>query len=177
MAIDMKTVIAEGAMRLLVEKKVKKLTVKDITEECNITRQTFYYHFEDIPDLMRWIAEKMFDKIMSEILDKDDPESALRYMLSVAIDMHPNMERVMQSKYGDEIEKKVNEFVYRFSMELIEKNGMFKNYSIGERKFILRFYSQAIVGVVRGWTKEDMQHMDEIVHLIHLMLTGEVHPF
>ena len=52
MAIDMKKTIAEAASNLLFEKKVKKLTVKDIVEECHITRQAFYYHFEDIPDLI-----------------------------------------------------------------------------------------------------------------------------
>ena len=54
MAIDMKKTIAEAASSLLFEKRVKKLTVKDIVEECHITRQAFYYHFEDIPDLIHW---------------------------------------------------------------------------------------------------------------------------
>lgn len=44
MAVDMKETIAEAARKLLMEKKVKKLTVKDIVETCEITRQAFYYH-------------------------------------------------------------------------------------------------------------------------------------
>ena len=55
MPIDMKGTIAQAAMTLLTEKYVKKLTVKDIVEECHITRQTFYYHFADIPEMFRWI--------------------------------------------------------------------------------------------------------------------------
>ena len=51
MAEDMKKEIAEAARILLIEKGVKKLTVKDIVEECHITRQTFYYYFENIPEL------------------------------------------------------------------------------------------------------------------------------
>ena len=54
MAEDMRETIANAAKTLLFDKKVRKLTVKDIVEECHITRQTFYYHFEDIPDLMAW---------------------------------------------------------------------------------------------------------------------------
>ena len=41
----MKEIIAEAARKLILEKKVKKLTVKDTVEECQITRQAFYYHF------------------------------------------------------------------------------------------------------------------------------------
>ena len=51
--MDMKEIIAEAARKLILEKKVKKLTVKDIVEECQITRQAFYYHFEGIPDLIQ----------------------------------------------------------------------------------------------------------------------------
>ena len=51
MAVDMKESIAQAAKVLLTEKGVKKLTVKDIVDACHITRQAFYYHFEDIPAL------------------------------------------------------------------------------------------------------------------------------
>ena len=52
--MDMKEIITEAARKLVLEKKVKKLTVKDIVEECQITRQAFYYHFEGIPDMIQW---------------------------------------------------------------------------------------------------------------------------
>ena len=72
MAADMKEVIANAARNLILEKKVKKLTVKDIVEECHITRQAFYYHFEDIPDLMRWQLKQGARKLMDECLKNQD---------------------------------------------------------------------------------------------------------
>ena len=66
MAIDMKKTIAEAASNLLFEKKVKKLTVKDIVEECHITRQAFYYHFEDIPDLIQWVLYQEMEIVLEE---------------------------------------------------------------------------------------------------------------
>ena len=42
MSIDMKETIAETAKYLVSKKQVRKLTVKDIVDECQITRQTFY---------------------------------------------------------------------------------------------------------------------------------------
>ena len=42
MPIDMKAAICRSASELLTKKRTKKLTVKDIVEECGITRQTFY---------------------------------------------------------------------------------------------------------------------------------------
>ena len=49
MAIGTEELIVQAVGRLLMQKKVKKLTVKDIVEECGITRQTFYYHFRIYP--------------------------------------------------------------------------------------------------------------------------------
>ena len=58
MTINMKETIAQGALSLLLDDKVKKLTVKDIVDICQFMRQTFYYHFADITELFRWILEK-----------------------------------------------------------------------------------------------------------------------
>ena len=54
MQVNAKDSIAQAAKSLVMKKGVKRLTVKDIVEECHITRQAFYYHFEDIPALFRW---------------------------------------------------------------------------------------------------------------------------
>ena len=56
--MDMKEIITEAARKLVLEKKVKKLSVKDIVEECQITRQAFYYHFEGIPDMIQWSIKR-----------------------------------------------------------------------------------------------------------------------
>ena len=58
MTENIREVIVEAARTLLMDKKKRKLTVKDIVEECGITRQAFYYHFEDIPDMIRWTLEQ-----------------------------------------------------------------------------------------------------------------------
>ena len=58
MAIDMKKIIAQETRTLLFDKKVKKLTVKDIVDACHITRQSFYYHFADISELLKWMLEQ-----------------------------------------------------------------------------------------------------------------------
>ena len=37
--------------RLLFAKSLDKITVRDIVEDCGLTRNTFYYYYEDIYDL------------------------------------------------------------------------------------------------------------------------------
>ena len=47
--------LAEALCQLLETKTLEKITVKDIVARCGVNRQTFYYHFHDVYDLMRWI--------------------------------------------------------------------------------------------------------------------------
>ena len=54
MPSDMKERIAGKFAELTLEKSVDKITVKDIVEACHITRQTFYYHFQDLIDVIDW---------------------------------------------------------------------------------------------------------------------------
>ena len=52
MAIDMKRTIAEMLIKLLEHKPVDKITVKELVDACGISRQTFYYHFQDIMEVI-----------------------------------------------------------------------------------------------------------------------------
>ena len=88
MPANMKKMIAEAAHTLLTEKKVKKLTVKDIVEECHITRQSFYYHFEDIPDLLHWILEQETEQMIQEARGRQKAEEGLRYFFRIFTSMY-----------------------------------------------------------------------------------------
>lgn len=52
--------IMDSFIELSSKKEFKDITIKDITTEAQINRATFYYHFEDIYDLL--------EKVLSEVL-------------------------------------------------------------------------------------------------------------
>jgi len=52
--------IMDSFIELSGKKEFKDITIKDITSEAMINRATFYYHFEDIYDLL--------EKVLSEVL-------------------------------------------------------------------------------------------------------------
>ena len=59
-----KDAIAKALTDLLQERPIEKITIKDITDRCGISRQTFYYHFSDIYDLMEWTLDKELRKAL-----------------------------------------------------------------------------------------------------------------
>lgn len=170
MSIDKKEIIAETARKLLMEKQVKKLTVKDIVEECQITRQTFYYHFEDIPALFRWALEKSTKQMLQEIERYANAEDGLRYFFLMAAQVAPVLKKGRQSNYRDELDGLLTEYVYRFFEQIIERENLYQDCSRSELKFVLRYHSQAVIGLLHEWTEADTRQLDQIVRYVYRVI-------
>ena len=61
-----KKAIQEAFAAVLDEKPFGKITVKDITDRCGISRNTFYYHYQDIPALLEEICQNQVEDIISK---------------------------------------------------------------------------------------------------------------
>ena len=59
--------LKKGLAALMKEKSVNQITVKELVEEVDINRSTFYLHFKDIQDLLREIEENMEAQIKRAI--------------------------------------------------------------------------------------------------------------
>ncbi len=64
MADFTKKAIRNSFVKLLNEKPLKQITVRDIVDDCGVNRNTFYYHFQDIPQLIETIVDA--DRIILE---------------------------------------------------------------------------------------------------------------
>ena len=53
-------------LRLLEERPFSEITVKNIVEECGINRNSFYYHFQDLPSLLEEIIREESDAVIEK---------------------------------------------------------------------------------------------------------------
>ena len=171
MPADMKQTIARAAMALLMKNSVKKLTVKDIVEECHITRQAFCYHFEGIPELFRWIMERETDQMLKEVLSRGTAEDGLHCFFTMAINLLPYVKRGMDSNYRPELEQLMLRYMQQFFAQAAEARNIYASCSALELKHIIRYHSCAVLGLLREWTDDDTAHLDEIVHTVYCLMT------
>ena len=68
-SMDTKSILATALMELTSRKNFAKITIADITHVSGFNRQTFYYHFRDKYELLKWIytddAQQVFDENLS----------------------------------------------------------------------------------------------------------------
>lgn len=173
MAIDMKEIIAQATERLLFDKSTKKLTVKNIVEECHITRQAFYYHFSDIPELLQWILEQRRNQLQKEFEKIGDGEEQIRRFLLLAVNGKPVVKKGMESSYGEELERLFTRQMEDMFQHMAELRGLFQGCTPFERKVITRYHGQAVMGFLRHWSDEDTKNLDEIAHIIFQILSED----
>lgn len=53
-----KKALAASLKKLMEDSALDKISIREITEDCGVNRKTFYYHFENIYDLVNWLFEE-----------------------------------------------------------------------------------------------------------------------
>lgn len=77
-----KMLLANTLKDLLEKKSFSKVTVTEIITLSKVNRNTFYYHFEDIYDLLRWLLEQEAINIVKDYDSKDGIDMAINFTLS-----------------------------------------------------------------------------------------------
>ena len=80
-----KKAIQESFLKLLTERPLSKITVKDIVADCGVNRNTFYYYFEDIPKLIESIVEEDAAEIIQSYPTIEKFEDCLEAAITLAL--------------------------------------------------------------------------------------------
>lgn len=75
---DMKARIADTLNELLEHKELDKITVKELVDACNISRQSFYYHFQDIMEVVEWYQDQALRQSIEKSLAAPSYKEAIR---------------------------------------------------------------------------------------------------
>ena len=74
-------------------------------EVCGISRQTFYYHFKDIVDVVEWAAQQGVQRLVRESLNAATPQEALGVFVDFAVESQPLVQRLLNSQRREAIER------------------------------------------------------------------------
>ena len=76
-----KQALAAALKTALERKKLSKITVSELAEACQVNRKTFYYHFQDVYALFRWMLEQEAIDVVKNFDLVVDTEEALRFVM------------------------------------------------------------------------------------------------
>lgn len=153
-----KEAIEETFLALLDEKPYNKITVKDIVDRCGVNRNTFYYHFHDIPSLLE---EIMTDRIDALIQQHCRPGSLVECM-SVTTEYFLKNKKAVMHLYKYIPRDVFVENLDRLSLYLVEEYITNVTASMDirqeDRDLIVRFFKCMMVGVFLDWFESGMRY-------------------
>ena len=148
-----KKAIVEATLRLAEKHPLNKITVRDIVEECGITRNTFYYHFHDIYEVLEDAVDDGFERLKASW--KDSKEDALFSLIEFCEANKKIFVNLYKTIGHDNLTSYVRRQLREVLMESLrrEADGM----GIAESDIVLisSFYEEAMIGVFVSWLKKD----------------------
>ena len=86
MAAFTKTAIRNSFIKLLNERPISQITIRDIVDDCGVNRNTFYYYFQDLPQLVETIVNEEADRMIREHPSIDSIEDCLHAIIGFAME-------------------------------------------------------------------------------------------
>lgn len=175
MTIVIKRVLASTLKEMAEKKSLSKITINDLTQACDVSRQTFYNNFRDIYDLVEWIYLKEVVTPIERGKIYDKWQDALTSIFQYISENHVFVLNTYRSFGKGFLEK-----VLRQEIELFLSNQVFKKIEVTKEEakqveFSYSFYTYALVGVGLDLIEKQMpESVEELVGRIEKVMLGEI---
>ena len=150
------TAIKSSFLKLLDQKPLSSITVKDIVEDCGINRNSFYYHYHDIPSLLEEMITDEATKITSEYRTFDSIEDCLAATVDFALEHRRAVLHIYTSISRDVYE----DYLWKILMHLITEHFdmLCKDIKVKDedREIIVSATVCQCFGMIIKWMREGM---------------------
>lgn len=185
-----KKLLEDTLIKLMLEKDLDKISVKDLTDELDINRGTFYLHFKDKYDLLQQKEDEILEEFNSIIisilreLHKDfilpsDKEILISFFTSVYTYIKENGDfmKVVLGPNGDlNFQMKIKNLIESWLVKNISVNNDIEKMPI---KYLSAIASSAQLGIIQKWVKSGMKETPEelayfISNIIYTIYNGAI---
>ncbi|WP_130862383.1 TetR/AcrR family transcriptional regulator [Bacilliculturomica massiliensis] len=170
-----KTRMCDALKKKMAQKPLNKITVKEIAADCGLNRQTFYYHFQDIYDMVEWMFEQEAIEMLRETVSIHTwQEACLRLFRYIEKNQDVCL-CALNSMAGSHLQN----FLYHSLEGLVRDvvNQAAENLDTAEkyRSFLTHYYTITFTGILVGWLRGDMPGTpDEIIEMLSIAISDNI---
>lgn len=180
MASFTRKAIIQSFIRQILTKPVDKVTVKDIVEDCGISRNTFYYHFKDVYQVLEELLELETQRVIQRIESEEEEEeedsdelgiSGLGYML----EKREILYRIYRSARTEEVKRYFSKATSAIFRHVVEVKSKGIEASEEDKELIGRFYYHAYEGCLMDWMESGMREsVQELRERLQRLFDGDI---
>ena len=149
-----KRAIRASFLKLLNERPLNKITVKDIVEDCGINRNSFYYHYTDIPALAEEIVKDEAARIVQEYPTVDSLEQFLEIAVEFALQNRTAVLHLYNSASHEAYEHSLMDICRSVVGSYFDTAFAGKALPEADREVLVRFYQCECYGQIVLWMSQ-----------------------
>lgn len=171
-------IILQTLTELMNEKPLSKITVKDIVERCGVNRNTFYYHFRDIPDAVEAVVQGELDEILENQRTPESVSECMEILVNAVQKNKKAMLHLYRSIQRDVFADYLDHAAEHVVTELFNRAISGSEMDQEDRRLVIRYYKCVFVGVILDWLRHDMDYdiladMHRLENIYQLSLRAE----
>ena len=161
-------------LKLMKTKPLDKIRVNEIIEDCQISRHTFYYHFDNIYDAVYW----EFERILNETFSEEDSNKSVEENAMKMIDFFRSNQNlcksIIESKYHLQIEQIIYEKVENIIRnEYCKNNSQWVELPQEKKELIVKVLAISEAGCVKSWLLDQFKASSkDMIDVLMKMMKG-----
>lgn len=170
-----KKALAASLKKLMEKKLLSKITIKEIIEDCNVNRKTFYYHFQDINDLVKWTFEEEAVEVIKQYDLMIDYQDAIRFILSYVEKNKHICNCALDALGRDELKIFFQKDFLNVIGSTVKQLSEGMSVSEDFKGFLINFYTEALASVLIDWIRDkDYSDKEKMVQYVSVILYSTI---
>ncbi|GEM04007.1 dihydroxyacetone kinase transcriptional activator DhaS [Halolactibacillus miurensis] len=141
--------IAQALKDLMNHQAFQKISVSDIMKQCEMRRQTFYYHFQDKYELLAWIYQSDTKEHIADFLDYERWDTILYQLFHYFYDHQTFYKNALsvteQNDFGDYLYHELHQLFIHVIKDLSH------HASSEQLDYQAKFFAHGFVGMTKDW--------------------------
>ncbi len=149
--------IKQTFITLLEERPLSEITVKDIVEKCGINRNSFYYHFQDLPTLLEEIIKEEAEGFIHSYPSVSSIVECFDAMIKFASKNKKAIMHIYRSVSREAFERHLMSVSEYFVQQYMDTALKDEEISDKNKQTIVRYYKCVCFGLIIDWLNNGMQ--------------------
>ena len=165
--------IQAALWQILPDKPLGEITVKEVVDLCGISRQTFYYHFQDLYGVVSWQFQTMSEETLEYLKEADDQDRhrVLELLVEKMRENKPLLLNIYRAFPRSYLERYLIRWSQPFIRQQIQERGKGYQLKEGAAEFLIDLYSLSVASVLLNWLDKGMPSgMVERLDFFHIMM-------
>ena len=142
---------------MLNDTPLDSITVKELVHVCGVSRQSFYYYFDDIRDAVESIFSEAADLVIREHSRSESWQDGCCRILNWILAHRNLVLNVLRSIGTEYAARYMDQVLYQYLIQAVRKEADGMAVTEDQCDFITRFYCNGFVSVTISWINHQME--------------------